>query len=138
MRKQMTFAGVLIAVLMLGIAAAAAEGNTAAPAAAKLPITTKVARAGTLYEAGLSYWQDKQKNDSALEMWRHAIKFDPDFGLGHMMIAYRSTSAGEQAAERERALATMASASAGEKLVIEWLAKAGEKEFVPAISAMNE
>src|SRR6185312_11556458 len=73
-----------------------------------------------------------------LDSFRKAVQADPQFALGHIFLTFFSQDPTEQVAEREKALATRASAGPEEKLVIDWLANATEANWVPAIQAMNE
>ena len=73
-----------------------------------------------------------------LENFRSAVQADPQFALGHILLTFFSQDPTEQVAEREKALATRATAGPEEKLVIDWLANASQANWIPAIQAMNE
>jgi tetratricopeptide (TPR) repeat protein len=101
-----------------------------------IEITTKSRRAHSLYEQGLQK-MELLHQQAGLELWRQAVKADPDFALGHISIAFFSQDPAEQVAEREKALATRKFAGPEEKLIIDWQANASQAHWVPAIQAMN-
>src|ERR1700759_4273794 len=100
-------------------------------------ISTKSPQAHTFFKPGRQKMKMLHIQD-ALENFRNAGKADPQFALGHIFLTFFSQDPTEQVAEREKALATRASAGPEEKLIIDWLANASQANWVPAIQAMNE
>lgn len=100
-------------------------------------ISTKSPQAHVFFEKAMQKMEMLHTQDG-LDNFRSAVQADPQFALGHIMLTFFSQDPTEQVAEREKALATRASAGAEEKLIIDWLANASQARWVPAIQAMNE
>jgi tetratricopeptide (TPR) repeat protein len=100
-------------------------------------ISTKSPQAHVFFEKGMHKMEMLHTQDG-LDNFRNAVKADPQFALGHIFLTFFSQDPTEQVAEREKALATRASAGTEEKLIIDWLANASQANWVPAIQAMNE
>jgi len=100
-------------------------------------ISTKSPQAHVFFEKGLQKMEMLHTQDG-LDNFRNAVKADPQFALGHIFLTFFSQDPTEQVAEREKALATRASAGPEEKLIVDWLANASQANWVPAIQAMNE
>jgi Flp pilus assembly protein TadD len=100
-------------------------------------ISTKSPQAHTFFEKGVQKMEMLHTEDG-LNNLRSAVQADPQFALGHIFLTFFSQDPTEQVVEREKALATRASASAEEKLIIDWLANASQARWIPAIQAMNE
>ena len=100
-------------------------------------ISTKSPQAHVFFEKGIQKMEMLHTQDG-LANFRSAVQADPQFALGHIFLTFFSQDPTEQVAEREKALATRASAGPEEKLIIDWLANASQANWVPAIQAMNE
>jgi tetratricopeptide (TPR) repeat protein len=100
-------------------------------------ISTKSPQAHAFFEKGVQKMEMLHIQDG-LENLRNAVKADPQFALGHIFLTLFSQDPIEQVTEREKALATRASAGPEEKLIIDWLANASQARWIPAIQAMNE
>ncbi|HEY2497505.1 MAG TPA: tetratricopeptide repeat protein [Candidatus Angelobacter sp.] len=100
-------------------------------------ISTKSPQAHAFFEKGVQKMEMLHTEDG-LNNLRSAVQADPQFALGHIFLTFFSQDPTEQVAEREKALATRASAGAEEKLIIDWLANASQARWIPAIQAMNE
>jgi tetratricopeptide (TPR) repeat protein len=100
-------------------------------------ISTKSPQAHVFFEKAMHKMEMLHTQDG-LDNFRSAVQADPQFALGHIMLTFFSQDPTEQVAEREKALATRASAGPEEKLIIDWLANASQANWVPAIQAMNE
>ncbi|HEY2116607.1 MAG TPA: tetratricopeptide repeat protein [Candidatus Angelobacter sp.] len=100
-------------------------------------ISTKSPQAHVFFEKAMAKMEMLHTADG-LENFRSAVQADPQFALGHIFLTFFSQDPTEQVAEREKALATRASAGPEEKLIIDWLANASQAKWVPAIQAMNE
>jgi len=100
-------------------------------------ISTKSPQAHALFEKAMHKMEMLHTQDG-LDNFRSAVQADPQFALGHIFLTFFSQDPTEQVAEREKALATRASAGPEEKLIIDWLANASQAHWVPAIQAMNE
>jgi Flp pilus assembly protein TadD len=100
-------------------------------------ISTKSPQAHVFFEKAMHKMEMLHTADG-LDNFRSAVQADPQFALGHIFLTFFSQDPIEQVAERDKALATRASAGAEEKLIIDWLANASQAKWVPAIQAMNE
>ncbi len=100
-------------------------------------ISTKSPQAHAFFEKAMHKMEMLHTQDG-LDNFRSAVQADPQFALGHIFLTFFSQDPTEQVAEREKALATRASAGPEEKLIIDWLANASQAKWVPAIQAMNE
>ena len=100
-------------------------------------ISTKSPQAHAFFEKGMNKMEMLHTEDG-LANFRNAVKADPQFALGHILLTFFSQDPTEQVAEREKALATRASAGPEEKMIIDWLANASQARSIPAIQAMNE
>ncbi|HEY1528776.1 MAG TPA: tetratricopeptide repeat protein [Candidatus Angelobacter sp.] len=100
-------------------------------------ISTKSPQAHVFFEKAMHKMEMLHTADG-LDNFRSAVQADPQFALGHIFLTFFSQDPTEQVAEREKALATRASAGPEEKLIIDWLANASQAHWVPAIQAMNE
>ena len=122
---------ILALFLIFGLHAFAHETATG------MHISTKSPQAHVFFEKGMQKMEMLHTQDG-LDNFRRAVQADPQFALGHILLTFFSQDPTEQVAEREKALATRASAGPEEKLVIDWLANASQANWVPAIQAMNE
>lgn len=102
-----------------------------------LHITTKSPQAHVYFEKAIQKMEMLHIQDG-LENFRNAVKADPQFALGHIMLTFFSQDPTEQLAELEKALATRDAAGPEEKLIVDWLANASQAKWIPAIQAMNE
>jgi tetratricopeptide (TPR) repeat protein len=102
-----------------------------------MQISTKSPQAHALFEKGMHKVEMMHLQDG-LESLRGAVKADPKFALGHILLTFFSQDPAEQVAEREKALATRKFAEREEQLIIDWLANASQSHWIPAIQAMNE
>jgi tetratricopeptide (TPR) repeat protein len=100
-------------------------------------ISTKSPQAHNFFEAGVAKLEMLHIEDG-LNNLRNSVKADPQFALGHIFLTFFSLDPTEQVAEREKALASLASANAEEKLIVDWLANASQSRMLPAIQSMNE
>lgn len=100
-------------------------------------ISTKSPQAHAFFEKAMHKMEMLHTQDG-LDNFRSAVQADPQFALGHIFLTFFSQDPTEQVTEREKALATRASAGPEEKLIIDWLANASQAKWVPAIQAMNE
>ncbi len=108
------------------------QGDTAS-----LPVTTSSAQARALYQKGMVDYENlylERCNDD----WRAAVKADPNLAVAWAWIAFNSTNPMEISAARERARALAPKATRGEQLMVAWIAKVQEGDFIGGISAMND
>jgi len=102
-----------------------------------LPVTTSSAKARELYEKGMSDYENlylERCNDD----WRSAVKEDPNLAIAWAWIALNSSNPDEVSAARAKAKEVAPRASAGEQLMVTWISKVQEGDFIGGITAMND
>jgi len=102
-----------------------------------LPVTTSSPEARALYQKGMADYENlylERCNDD----WRAAVKADPNLAVAWAWIAFNSSNPMEMSAARERAKALAPKTTPGEQLMITWVAKVQEGDFIGGISAMND
>jgi tetratricopeptide (TPR) repeat protein len=102
-----------------------------------LPVTTSSAEARALYEKGMKDYENlylERCNDD----WRAAVKEDPNLAVAWAWIAFNSSDPKEVSAAREKAKALAPKVTPGEQLMVEWVVKVQEGDFIGGISAMND
>ena len=108
------------------------------PAATDLmPVTTSSAEARALYEKGMADYENLYL-DRSNDDWRAAVKADPNLAVAWAWIAFNSSDPKEVSAAREKAKALAPKLPPGEQLMIAWIAKVQEGDFIGGISAMND
>ena len=104
---------------------------------ASMPVTTSSAEARALYEKGMQDYENlylERCNDD----WRAAVKADPKLAVAWAWIAFNGSDPKEVSAAREKAKALAPKLTPGEQLMIAWIAKVQEGDFLGGISAMND
>jgi tetratricopeptide (TPR) repeat protein len=137
MRVQTGVRRILLAVICLLASAASASGREISATGA-LPITTKSRVARHLLDDAWRLNLDEVQQSQAIQVLRKAVKIDPNFAFGHLLLSQCSLDPGEQVREQQKAFATRTHASNGERLVIEWFQNAADHKLIPAITDMNE
>lgn len=102
-----------------------------------LPVTTSSAKARELYEKGMADYENlylERSNDD----WRSAVKEDPNLAVAWAWIAFNSSNPEEVSAARAKAKELAPKTSAGEQLMIAWIVKVQEGDFIGGIEAMND
>ncbi|HEY1657459.1 MAG TPA: hypothetical protein VGG14_03875 [Candidatus Sulfotelmatobacter sp.] len=102
-----------------------------------MPVTTSSPQARALYEKGMQDYENlylERCNDD----WRSAVKEDPDLAVAWAWIAFNSSDPKEASDAREKANAAAPKTTPGEQLMITWISKIQEGDFIGGISAMND
>ncbi len=102
-----------------------------------LPVTTSSAQARALYEKGITDYENlylERCNDD----WRAAVKEDPALAMAWAWIAFNSSNPQEVSDARAKAKEFAPKASPGEQLMVAWIAKVQEGDFLGGITAMND
>jgi tetratricopeptide (TPR) repeat protein len=100
-------------------------------------ITTSSPKARELYEKGMADYENlylERCNDD----WRAAAKEDPNLAVAWAWIAFNSGNPQEVSAARAKAKALAPKMSPGEQLMVAWIVKVQEGDFIGGISAMND
>ena len=104
---------------------------------ATLPVTTPSAKARALYVKGMEDYENlylERCNDD----WRAAVKEDPTLALAWAWIAFNSGNPQEVSAARAKAKELTPKLTAGEQLMVAWISKVQEGDFIGGITAMND
>ncbi|MGA8428419.1 MAG: tetratricopeptide repeat protein [Candidatus Sulfotelmatobacter sp.] len=102
-----------------------------------LPVTTSSPKARALYEKGMADYENlylERCNDD----WRAAVKEDPSLAVAWAWIAFNSENPAEVSAARARANSLAPKTTAGEQLMVGWIAKVQEGDYIGGISMMND
>jgi len=135
MERKITVSLFFICILLT---ASFSSAQPADPQTAVLPLTTKSAEVRRLMDTVWDLDLDQVEQEKAIEVLRVIVKTDPDFALGHQLLAQSSLDPAEQIREQKKAVAARNNASAGERLIIEWFQNAADHKLIPAITAMND
>ncbi len=106
-------------------------------ATASMPVTTSSPQARALYQKGMEDYENlylERCNDD----WRAAVKEDPNLAVAWAWIAFNSSNPEEISAAREKAKALAPKLTPAEQLMIAWIVKVQEGDFIGGISAMND
>jgi tetratricopeptide (TPR) repeat protein len=123
--------------LGLGLTAPLYAHHLQKGATTTLPVTTTSAKARALYEKGMADYENlylERCNDE----WRAAVKEDPNLALAWAWIAFNSGNPQEVSVARANAKALVPKLTAGEQLMVGWIAKVQEGNFIEGISLMND
>ncbi|HXJ88263.1 MAG TPA: tetratricopeptide repeat protein [Candidatus Binatia bacterium] len=104
---------------------------------ATLPVTTSSAKARELYVKGMEDYENlylERCNDE----WRAAVIDDPNFAVAWAWIAFNSGNPQEISEARSRAKDLAPRTGPGEQLMISWIVKVQEGDFLGGITAMND
>jgi tetratricopeptide (TPR) repeat protein len=102
-----------------------------------MPITTSSAKARELYYKGMQDYENLYL-ERCNEDWRAAVKEDPNLAVAWAWIAFNSGDPQEISAAREKAKVLAPKLKPGEQLMISWIAKVQEGDFIGGITAMND
>ncbi|MGA2414144.1 MAG: tetratricopeptide repeat protein [Candidatus Sulfotelmatobacter sp.] len=138
MRRSFCLALISILIIIaVGWAVPAHAHHLQRAATASLPVTSSSPEAGALYQKGITELENLYV-ERAVGEWRAAVKADPNFGLAWAWIAFESGSPEEAATAREKAQALAPKLTPGEQLLVSWIVKIQEGDFIGGISAMND
>ena len=100
-------------------------------------VTTSSPKARALYEKGMQDYENLYL-ERCNEDWRAAAKEDPNLAVAWAWIAFNSGNPEEVNAARTRAKALAPKLTPGEQLMVSWIVKVQEGDFIAGISAMND
>ena len=102
-----------------------------------LPVTTSSPKALELYEKGMQDYENLYL-ERCNEDWRAAVKEDPNLAVAWIWIAFNSGNPQEVSDARAKAKAIAPKLTPGEQLMIAWISKVQEGDFLGGITAMND
>src|SRR5262249_6692991 len=106
-------------------------------ATSTMPITTSSVKARELYVKGMEDYENLYL-ERCNEDWREAVKEDPNLAVAWAWIAFNSGNPKEITEAREKAKALAPKLTPGEQLMISWISKVQEGDFLGGITAMND
>src|SRR5216684_1711564 len=102
-----------------------------------LPVATSSPKARELYEKGMADYENLYL-ERCNEDWRAAVQEDPNLAVAWAWIAFNSGNPQEVSAARAKAKELAPKLTPGEQLMVAWIAKVQEGDFIGGISAMND
>ena len=102
-----------------------------------LPVTTSSAKARALYLKGVQDYENLYL-ERCNEDWRKAVQEDPSLAIAWAWIAFNSGNPEEVSAARAKAKELASKTTPGEQLMVAWISKVQEGDFVGGITAMND
>jgi len=102
-----------------------------------MPVTTSSAKARQLFFKGVEDYENLYL-ERCNEDWRAAVKEDPTMAVAWAWIAFNSGNPEEVSSAREKARELAPKATPGEQLMVAWISKVQEGDFIGGISAMND
>jgi tetratricopeptide (TPR) repeat protein len=123
--------------LALGLTAPLCAHHVKKGESTTLPVTTSSAAARELYEKGMSDYENLYL-ERCNQDWRAAVKEDPSLALAWAWIAFNSTDPQEVSAARAKAKELAPKVTTGEQLMVAWISKVQEGDFLGGITAMND
>jgi tetratricopeptide (TPR) repeat protein len=104
---------------------------------AAMPVTTSSPKARELYEKGVADYENLYL-ERCNEDWRAAVKEDPNLAVAWAWIAFNSGNPQEVSDARAKAKALAPRLTPGEQLMVAWISKVQEGDFLGGITAMND
>ncbi len=111
--------------------------QTPAPPAT-IQFTTSSPEAGRLTQKALDIYLDQVQQVESINLLHKALALDPEFAMGHELLAQISLDSAEQVREQAKAFADKDYASPAEREVIEWYQDASDHNLLFAITKMND
>ena len=120
------------------LALSLSAGAQTAPQSNAFPISAKTSEARRLLDQAWILDSDQVEQAQAIEVMRKVVKIDPNFAMGHEILAQISLDPAEQISEQKLAFANRSHANPDEQTVIEWFQDAADHKLIPAITNMND
>lgn len=108
------------------------------PRGSEMPLSAKSARVFRLLDQAWALDSDQGEQSQAIGVMRNVVKIEPEFAMGHEILAQISLDPAEQVSEQKQAFANRGHANASEQIVIEWFQQAADHKLILAITNMNE
>jgi tetratricopeptide (TPR) repeat protein len=125
---------IFVALSLVLASSASAQGDSQAA----LPLTIKSKKTLHLLNRAWDLGIDQVEQVRAIEVLRKVVKVDPNFALGHEILAQISLDPVEQMSEQRKAFAAQTRASAAEQSIVAWFENASDHRLIPAIRNMND
>jgi tetratricopeptide (TPR) repeat protein len=108
------------------------------PRGSEMPLSAKSAHVFRLLDQAWILDSDQGEQFQAIGVMRKVVKIEPEFAMGHEILAQISLDPAEQVSEQQQAFANRGHANAAEQIVIDWFQNAADHKLIPAITSMNE
>jgi len=125
---------VIAASLLFSMSAFAQKG----PRANEMPLSAKSAQVRRLLDQAWILDSDQVEQAKAIEVMKQVVKMEPEFAIGHEILARISLDPAEQISEQKQAFANRGHANDAEQIVIQWFQDAADHKLIPAITSMND
>lgn len=102
-----------------------------------LTVTTSSPTARAAWEKGVADYENLYL-ERCNEDWRLAVKEDPNLAVAWVWLAFNSGDPKEVATARQKAKELAPKMSPGEQLMVAWVVKVQEGDFIGGITAMND
>lgn len=109
-----------------------------APQANEMPLSAKSAQVRRLLNQAWILDSDQVEQAKAIEVMNQVVKIEPEFAMGHEILARISLDPAEQIGEQKQAFANRGHANDAEQIVIQWFQDAADHQLIPAITSMND
>src|SRR6201997_2741542 len=137
MPRNISLQSCAIFALALSLAAPLSAHHVKKGDSTNLPVTTSSAKARELYVKGMEDYENLYL-ERCNEDWRAAVKEDPNLAVAWAWIAFNSGNPQEVSAARAKAKDLASKTTPGEQLMIAWVVKVQEGDFLGGITAMND
>ena len=137
MRRPGSMKTYAIFVLALSLAAPLFAHHVKKGESSTLPVTTSSPKARDLYEKGMQDYENLYL-ERCNEDWRGAVKEDPNLAVAWAWIAFNSGNPQEVNEARAKAKVLAPKVTPGEQLMVAWISKVQEGDFLGGITAMND
>jgi len=131
------FTNCAVSVLVLSLASPLWAHHVKKGESDTLPVTTSSPRARALYEEGMIDYENLYLERCNQE-WRAAVKEDPNLAVAWAWIAFNSGDPQEISDARAKAKALVPKLTPGEQLMVGWISKVQEGDYIEGISLMND
>ncbi|HLV88379.1 MAG TPA: tetratricopeptide repeat protein [Candidatus Sulfotelmatobacter sp.] len=137
MRRHFSSMAFAVLTAVLSLSASMLAHRSKASASTSMLVTTSSPKARALYEKGMADYENLYL-ERCNEEWRAAVAEDPNLALAWAWIAFNSGNPQEVGAARAKALALVPKVTAGEQLMVGWIAKVQEGNYIEGIALMND
>jgi|SRR5579859_5854977 len=137
MSRTATVKACAVLVFSLSLAAPLFAHHLKKADSTSLPVTTSSAKARELYVKGMEDYENLYL-ERCNEDWRAAVKEDPNLAVAWAWIAFNSGNPQEVSAARAKAKELAPKLTPGEQLMVSWISKVQEGDFIGGITAMND
>jgi predicted Zn-dependent protease len=125
---------VIAASLLFSLSASAQK----VPRGSEMPLSAKSPHVFRLLDQAWILDSDQGEQALAIGVMRKLVKVEPEFAMGHEILAQISLDPTEQVSEQKQAFGNRAHANASEQIVIQWFQDTADHKLIPAITNMNE